>query len=224
MGPKPALTLERIADAAVAIADAEGIDAISMQRVAAAFGYTKMSLYRYVTSKDELVAAMIDRAVESPPQHDAVAGWRPQLETWTQLLADTWQRHPWLPLATMGDREMGPNELGWIDQAIGILATTALTPTEQMATVLLICGHIRNTQSVDAAGTQPWTGERQRDLVRSHRAEFQALSHLVDDSPDATRDRGRDFGLRLILGGVEALLAARTPPRRARPRGARTTP
>ena len=94
MGPKPALTLERIADAAVAIADAEGIDAISMQRVAAEFGYTKMSLYRYVTSKDELVAAMIDRAVEEPPRHDAVTGWKPQLEAWTRLLAATWQ-DPW---------------------------------------------------------------------------------------------------------------------------------
>jgi len=120
----------------------------------------------------------------------------------------------------MGDREMGPNELGWIDQAIAILAATALTPAEQTATVLLICGHIRNTQSVEAAGTQPWTGERQRDLVRSHRDQFQALSHVVDDTTDAA-DRGRDFGLQVIVAGVEALLAERARPRPPRKRSAR---
>jgi len=100
MGPKPALTLEGIADAAVTIADAEGIGAVSMQRVAAEFAYTKMSLYRYVKGKDELIAAMIDRAVGDPPVLAAARGWRKPLEAWIRLLADTWERHPWLPLAT----------------------------------------------------------------------------------------------------------------------------
>ena len=56
-GPKPALTLGQIADAAIAVADAEGLAAVSMQRVAADLGYTKMSLYRYLPGKAELVAA-----------------------------------------------------------------------------------------------------------------------------------------------------------------------
>lgn len=211
MGPKPALTLERIADAAVAIADAEGIAAVSMQRVAAEFAYTKMSLYRYVTSKDELIAAMIDRAVGDPPALDAVPGWRPRLEAWTSLLAETWQRHPWLPLATMGDREMGPNEIGWIERAIETLADTLLDPSEQMAVVLLICGHIRNTHSTATAGTQPWSGGRQRKIVHVHGDEFPALERVVDSASDATSDRGRAFGLTCILGGVEAILTGRTP-------------
>jgi AcrR family transcriptional regulator len=209
MGPKPALTLERIADAAVAIADAEGIAAVSMQRVAAEFDYTKMSLYRYFASKDELVAAMIDRAVGEPPALDAVPGWRPRLEAWTGLLAETWQCHPWLPAATMGDRAMGPNEIGWIERAIGTLADTLLEPSEQMAVVLLICGHIRNTQSAATAGTQPWSGGRQRELVHVHGDEFPALERVLDGPADETSDLGRAFGLECILSGVEAILAER---------------
>jgi AcrR family transcriptional regulator len=216
MGPKPALTLERIADAAVAIADADGITAVSMQRVAAEFAYTKMSLYRYFTSKDELIAAMIDRAVGDAPVLDTVTGWRPRLEAWTNLLAETWERHPWLPLATMGDREMGPNEIGWIERAIDTLADTLLAPSEQMAVVLLICGHIRNTHSASTAGTQPWSGGRQRELVHVHGDEFPALERVLERAADDVSDRGRAFGLTCILGGVEAILAERTPRPRSR--------
>src|SRR3954466_3073482 len=77
-GPKPALTLGQIADAAIAIAAAEGLAAVSMQRVAADLGYTKMSLYRYLPGKTELVAAMLERGIGAPPDLSALA-WRPAL-------------------------------------------------------------------------------------------------------------------------------------------------
>jgi len=67
-GPKPALTLDQITDAAIAVADAEGLAAVSMQRVAAELGYTKMSLYRYLPGKAEMVAAMLERALGEPPK------------------------------------------------------------------------------------------------------------------------------------------------------------
>lgn len=66
-GPKPALTPEAIARAAIAIADAEGLEAVSLQRVAAEFGFTTMALYRYVPSKTALIALMIDNVTDRPP-------------------------------------------------------------------------------------------------------------------------------------------------------------
>src|SRR6476646_2326766 len=65
-GPKPGRSIAEIGDAAVAISDAEGLDAISMKSVAAAVGFTTMSLYRYVDSKDELSAVMVDVAYCAP--------------------------------------------------------------------------------------------------------------------------------------------------------------
>ncbi len=208
--------LQGIADAAVVIADVEGIAAVSMQRVAAEFAYTKMSLYRYVTSKDELIAAMIDRAVGDPPVLDSVPGWllrgsRPGRDRSPRpgnaIPGCRWRR--W------AIRVMGPNEIGWIERAIDTLADTLLVPSEQMAVVLLICGHIRNTQSAATAGTQPWSGVGNA-VPDVHGDELPALERVLDAATDDTSDRGRAFGLTCILGGVEAILAERTPRPRAR--------
>src|ERR1700719_4606163 len=60
--PRPALSLARIVDAAVQVADAEGLDAVSMGRVAAELGAAPMSLYRHVSAKEELLELMVDAA------------------------------------------------------------------------------------------------------------------------------------------------------------------
>src|SRR6187401_87608 len=76
-GPKRELSIERIVDAAVEIADAEGLGAVSMSRVAASLGFTTMSLYRYVTSKDDLILLMQEGAVLPPvPDESIERGWR----------------------------------------------------------------------------------------------------------------------------------------------------
>ncbi|GFJ93720.1 TetR/AcrR family transcriptional regulator [Phytohabitans rumicis] len=81
-GPKPSLTLDRIVDAAIALADREGIDALSMRRVAAELGAGTMSLYRHVPGKAELLALMLDKVSDPgrrPPAWQVPAGepwWR----------------------------------------------------------------------------------------------------------------------------------------------------
>ncbi|WP_198663721.1 TetR/AcrR family transcriptional regulator [Jiangella endophytica] len=210
-GPKPVLSLERIAQAAVDLADAEGLAAVSMQRVAADLDFTKMSLYRYVTGKDELVAAMIDLAVGEPPALGELpgTGWRPRIEAWVRLLGQTWEAHPWLPWVTMGDRVMGPNETAWTELLAAVLARTGLTVTERMSLARMLGGHVRTTMSVSTAGTQPWVNPRQAALLREHADRFPTLRAMLDDDLTPPPDNGRDFGLRLILDGVERLIAAR---------------
>src|SRR5215468_2656297 len=77
-GPKPGLSLERIVAAAVQVADAEGLAAVSMSRVAAELGTAPMSLYRYVTAKDELLALMLDAAYGPAPTGPAASGAFPR--------------------------------------------------------------------------------------------------------------------------------------------------
>ena len=79
-GPKPALSLGRIVDAAVRVADAEGLDAVSMGRVAAELGAAPMSLYRHVSAKEELLTLMVDAARGRPrtvrtPARAGGPGW-----------------------------------------------------------------------------------------------------------------------------------------------------
>ncbi|MGO9955782.1 MAG: TetR/AcrR family transcriptional regulator [Solirubrobacteraceae bacterium] len=94
-GPKPGLTLERIARAAIGIADRDGLAAVSMQRVSQSFGYTTMSIYRYVPGKRGLLELMIDTAKGDPPTLATVAGgWRAELQTWAACARSGLQAHP----------------------------------------------------------------------------------------------------------------------------------
>lgn len=202
-GPKATLNVEKIARAAVQVADTDGIDAVSMQRVAENLDFTKMSLYRHVSGKAELIAVMVEYAVGEPPDlHRIRGGWRPRLERWALSLSATWDTHPWLPGVTVGGRVMGPREMAWSEAAAAALADTALSPAERMDVVTLISGHLRNTQTPGVAGTQPWHERGHFDLVREHREQFPTLYEL-----GATRTRTprqtRDFGLRCVLDGID---------------------
>jgi AcrR family transcriptional regulator len=226
-GPRPGLTLEGIASTAVHIADSEGLGALSMQRVAAALPVTKMALYRYVSGKAELTSVMIEAAVGEPPQFAGLpGGWRARLEEFARLLGEAWRVHPWLPWATVGDRVMGPRELGWVESAVSALRGTPLDGTERLDAVFVLFGHIRNTQSMSTAGTQPWTADKRltptmRRLLGEHAAEYPALSEAFQVSAadsagegfaGGSADNGREFGLRRLLDGLELLIDQRGGP------------
>src|SRR5688500_12487661 len=150
--PRMPLSVSAIADAAIAIADGDGIEAVSMQRVAADLGFTKMSLYRHVSNKSELLSIMIDTAAGEPPDLSEVPGdWRAKLEEFVRRLAEVWRQHPWLPTVTVGARVMGPREAGWTESAVAALAGTGLTGDERLAAAFLLFGHVRNTQSMTTA-------------------------------------------------------------------------
>ncbi|MBB5802761.1 AcrR family transcriptional regulator [Saccharothrix ecbatanensis] len=213
--PRVPLTVDRIAGAAIEVADAEGMTSVSMQQVAARLDVTKMALYRHVSSKAELVAVMIESAVGEPPNLRKVSGgWRPRLITWADLMRQTWRRHPWLPAATTGERMTGPREVGWTESAVAALSDTGLNGGERMDAVFLLSGHIRNTQSAATAGTQPWTAEKQlRDILIEHAERFPALHEAALSTDGVVRDNGWEFGLNRILDGLEVLIKGRRPER-----------
>ena len=97
-GPKPSRSIEEIGAAAGTIADTHGLDAVSMKSVANAIGLTTMSLYRYVDSKDELYAVMLDLAYGPPGlSYPPDAGWRDRITTWAReitarKLKESWPR------------------------------------------------------------------------------------------------------------------------------------
>ncbi|MCE7009573.1 TetR/AcrR family transcriptional regulator [Kibdelosporangium philippinense] len=214
-GPKPTLSVERIARVAMGIADSEGLAAVSMQRVASELEFTKMALYRYVSGKSDLLAVMIELAVGDPPDlYEVSGGWRGRLNEFTRQLAVVWHQHPWLPWATLGDRPIGPRELGWIESAVSALSDTGLTGTEQLDAVFILFGLIRNTQSMSTAGTQPWDSDKKvtplmQELLYRYGDRFPALTAATSSVTGASRDNGREFGVRRYLDGLEALINQR---------------
>jgi len=205
-GPKPALTLGQIADAAIAVADAEGLAAVSMQRVAADLGYTKMSLYRYLPGKAELVAAMIERALGDPP---AVGGeWRPALAEWAGALLRAYARHAWALEASTGRRPVGPREVAWLERALAVLPP-GLSGAERLDAVATIAGHVRMIAG-QSAGAESDLAAAMGMVLRDHAERYPAVvAALTDVAVHGGADNAFDFGLGRILDGLAVLVAQR---------------
>ncbi|GAA3115650.1 AcrR family transcriptional regulator [Kribbella aluminosa] len=214
-GPKPAITLAEIAAAGIAIADAEGLDAVSMQRVADDLPVTKMALYRHVPGKTELVAVMSDQAMSSPPERPG-GPWREALQTWALDLYDGFTRHPWLLQSTIGRRPLGPNELAWMERGLAGLAGAGLTGGEQLDSILVITSHVRNIAQQSTTFPGRSTGLTEEDLQRSlseilstEAARFPRLVAAMSTSA-GSENQGLEFGLQRILDGLELLISGRT--------------
>ncbi|MFD6446087.1 TetR/AcrR family transcriptional regulator [Promicromonospora sp. NPDC060204] len=141
-GPKPALSVAQIVQAAMDLADTEGLAAVSMARVADAVGYTPMALYRHVSSKEELLAMMADAVAADLPELPVDGGWRAGLEAWTRAQIALGVRRPWMMDLPLTAAPPGPNRVRWIDQAFGVLRPVDLPADEKLAVVGLLAQHV----------------------------------------------------------------------------------
>jgi AcrR family transcriptional regulator len=203
--------LDVIAQTGIQIADSHGLAAVTMQKIATTLGVTKMALYRHVPGKAELLALMTDAALGEPPPLDSIpGGWRPRLDAWARRLFDRFSRHPWALETTIGARALGPNELGWLEQAAGELTPTGLDGGEILDVAVTLVGHVR---MLPAQGAAMISNTPEQDLVavlRGREDRFPALSAAVDSAAaHGSQGQALDFGLSRILDGVELLIAAR---------------
>lgn len=220
-GPKPRLTVQQITRAAVEIADAEGLPALSMRRVADRLGVAVMSLYTYVPGKAELVDLMLDAVAGENPLLDDLAGdWRTRVELWARESLAAHHRHPWLLQVATIHPPMGPNEVAWGDSALRALSGIGLAEREIVAVINSVDGYVRGAarKSVDAARVQQRTG-------LSDEQWYSSRAPLLDELIDAARyptmrgfhDAGVfedpiddfEFGLQRLLDGIDQLLRAR---------------
>ncbi|MEW2547502.1 TetR/AcrR family transcriptional regulator [Streptomyces sp. NPDC047002] len=218
-GERRGLTVPRIVAAAVGIADADGLDALSMRRLAERLGFTTMALYRHVPGRAELVELMRDAAFAGLPaweRQEPREDWRAGLEAWAVAHWELHLRHPWLA-ATDGSRRLpGPHVLADYDHALGCAERTGLPPAQAAAVVDLLAGFVLSAarrvhdvlQAERASGvshTRWWHGQ---DRLVGHMASYPAIARLgVSGAFDAPEDPF-DFGLARTLDGVAALVAA----------------
>jgi AcrR family transcriptional regulator len=217
-GPKPALSLERIVDAGVRVADAEGLAGLSMARVARELGASTMSLYRYVAAKDELVALMVDAAWGEPPPAKAGDEWRAALTRWAWSFRDRIRHHPWGLQVPITGPPLTPHAVAWFESGLAALRRASLPEDEKASVVLLLSGYVRSegalVADLDAAGSisdEAMSGYARLLGELTDPARFPAVHALlaagVFDQADHP-DKEFEFGLTRILDGVEALIAA----------------
>jgi AcrR family transcriptional regulator len=220
-GPKPALTLGRIVEAAIRVADADGLDAVSMGRVAAEAGTAPMSLYRHVASKDELIDLMVDAALgRMPGQAPADEDWRAGLARCAWHMRRAAQRHPWVMRVPLRSLPIMPNQVAWFDSALACLRGTGLSEARKASVILLLSGYVRNLATTEAdmmtavrsSGQTPseWMGRYAAMLkTLADPARYPALGMFMDSQVFETADDPDDefiFGLDRILDGIEALI------------------
>jgi len=175
-GPRPGLSAEAIVDAAVRIADAEGLEAISMARVAAELGFTTMSLYRYVDSKDELLQLMFNASAFGA---DSIVlegdDWRSRLRSWSIIQRDMLDRHPWITQMRMAAPPLAPNSLHFVERALEALDGTGLADAEKMRAIGLISSYTLSEAKManDAARAMAELAEVQAQAVQAQAVEAQ---------------------------------------------------
>lgn len=224
-GPRPALSLERIVAAAVLVAAADGLQAVSMGRVASELGVSTMSLYRYVGAKDELLALMADLTFEGPPaRRGPEESWRDGLARWARTELGVYRRNPWVLRIPISGPPVTPNAMAWLERGLDCLADTGLQEGEKLSAMLLLTGFVRGqaalqadiaaAQAAGAAAPDPeMMGAYGRLLARLLDPErFPALHAVIAagvfDEPD-DGDYDFVFGLERVLDGIETLIDKR---------------
>lgn len=130
-GPKQSLSTATVVDAAITLADASGVAALSMRKVAEAIGVSPMSLYTYVPSKAELVDLMFDRVLADTADPDeTITGWREKLAF---IAHERWalsERHPWLLDLALHRPPLSPNVMRKAQLMLSAMEGMGLEPEE----------------------------------------------------------------------------------------------
>lgn len=214
---KRGLSVGRVVEAAIALADAEGIEAVSMARVAERLGFSTMSLYRHVRGKDELLALMVDAGVEYEPA--AVSGWRDGLERWALDFLAMVRRHPWIVRIEIVRQPMGPNRAAWLDSGLQALAGTALREDDKMGVMLMLNGYVfgeaqidEQVRSAERDGIDPGTSMLAILDAPGAQDRFPALRHALTHEglgPAGVEEDHFAFGLERVLDGIAVLVERR---------------
>jgi AcrR family transcriptional regulator len=222
-GPQPAYSREQIAAAAVKIADAEGLQAVSMRRIAAELGSGTTSLYRYITKKDELLDLMSEAVLEVEQLPKASGSWRADLRKIAYQIRAMSLRHPWTIDISTFRSAMGPNTLQCLEVTLGAIDNLGMDIDEMLAISNTLFTFARGYAAGEMAEMEASrrSGLNREQWMRSRAEHTQAIlrtgryplfARVVMDAraphdPDAA-ERGFALGLEHFLNGIEMRIEA----------------
>ncbi|MEV6968024.1 TetR/AcrR family transcriptional regulator [Hamadaea sp. NPDC051192] len=154
-GPAPSKSRQEIAAAAVALADAEGLEAVSMRKVATVLGVGTASLYGYVDSKDEMYDLMVDWVEgEDGPPPPLSGDWRSDLSGLSHRIRGSILRHPWMISVAAGRPNFGPNSLAWHEYGLGAMDGLGLTIDDMLVASEILQSFVRGLTTRELAEQQ----------------------------------------------------------------------
>lgn len=220
-GPKPGLTLDRVVEAAVEVADRDGLGALSMRRIATELGTGTMSLYRYVPGKAELLDLMLDR-VQRPSEDPADlgdGGWRTALEALGRATLALYRRHPWLLEVNQSRPILGPNALDGLEKVLARIRPMGLSDPELVSVIIMIDGYVAGAARTQRYGAEAerrtgltdaqfWEAQRPTLEKAMLSGRYPVLASLSEDTFGPDFDHF-EFGLQRLLDGLEVLVRRR---------------
>jgi AcrR family transcriptional regulator len=227
-GPRQSLSVDRIVSAAVEIADADGLDGLTMRRVAEALGVAAMSLYTYVPGKAELLDLMLDSVLAGMPVIEpGGSGWRERVAAIAADNRAVYERHPWLVAVVTSRPALGPGAIGKYERELAALDGLGLDEVEMDASLSFVLGFVA-TYARGVADAQAVARDSEMSDEQWWAANAPILARVFDPAvyPTAARvgaaagaayeaahspAHAYEFGLERVLDGLAVLIDARRP-------------
>jgi AcrR family transcriptional regulator len=214
--PRKPVTRERAIRVAVALADAGGIESVSMRKLAGELGIEAMSLYYHVSSKDDILDGMLDAVYSEFSTPRAGDEWRPAMRARAESTRSVLARHPWA-ISMNARTSPGPATLGHLDSVIGCLTAAGFSMPMTGHAMSILDSYVHGFAQQEAALPLDESGDigsATEEIMAQQQAMADAFPHLTDMAvrlilqPGYAYGNEFDFGLTLILDGLEAANAA----------------
>jgi AcrR family transcriptional regulator len=224
-GPRQGLTIDQVIAAATALADAEGLDAATMRRVASRLGVVPMTLYTYVPGKAELLDLMLDAAYQAMPRADTTGQpWQQRVTAIASENRSLFQAHPWAAAISTTRPPLGPGLMAKYEHELAAFDGLGLDDVQMDAALTYLLTFVQAWAQA-AASAQAESGESAMDDEQWWAAHEPLLRKALDPAayPLAVRvgtaagtahraayssQYAYDFGLQTIIGGLATLISA----------------
>ncbi|MCU1642216.1 MAG: hypothetical protein JWN03_2491 [Nocardia sp.] len=227
-GPKQRTTVDAVVDAALEIADGQGLAALTMRSVAAQLGLTPMATYTYVPGKAELLDLMLDTVYQRMPRHELTGmPWRERVSTIAAENRALLAAHPWVAYVPTTRPPLGPGVAAKYDHELRAFDGLGLADVDMDAALTHVLGFVTSVAriAIDTARAAAESGESDHDwwqraaplLERVFSADRYPLAARVGAAAGQAHDSAYnadhtyDFGLARLLDGLATLIE--TPPR-----------
>ncbi len=206
--PRRALDASRITAAAVTIADADGLDAVSMRRLADSLGVTPMALYKHVGNREQLIDAMVDGLVAAIPTPERSRGWKRALRARILAARSALGTHPWARDAIETRTFASPTVLAYMNSLMAVMFDGGLSADLVHHTMHALSTRMWGfTRDVMPTPTVPDDPAERAAALSSFAATYPAIIRMATTAPHAGADCDDDaefaFALELILDGIE---------------------
>ena len=222
-GPRQGRSVDEIVATAIALADTEGLDAVTMRRVAQALGVAPMTLYTYIPGKAELLDLMLDAVYGQMARTDLTGKpWRGRLEAVANDNRALFDAHPWAATVSPSRPPLGPGLMAKYEHELRAFEGAGLDDVEMDAALTYLLGFVQSSARA-AADAQATGRESQLSDEQWWAAHAPLLARVFDHTkyPTAARvgtaagaaqgaayspDHAYAFGLRRVLDGLGALI------------------